>query len=103
MRSARDLAAERNRIADQLTDEEVYLGITRNAVFAQTESNFDRVAFAITALPPGINNISETKVKFSVLLDKLVDNGEITRAIRDDLCNIFPKINSVEDLFVSTR
>ncbi|MFX0212399.1 MAG: hypothetical protein ACFFDT_40875 [Candidatus Hodarchaeota archaeon] len=103
MKSACDLAAERNKMAAQLSDEEIHLAITRNAVFANTDSDFEKVAFAITALPPGITNISEAKTRFSTLLNKLVDKGEISSAARDELCDIIPQIRSVDDLFVSTR
>ncbi|MFX1511849.1 MAG: hypothetical protein ACFFCQ_04625 [Promethearchaeota archaeon] len=95
-----DLASERNRIADQLTDDEINLAIARNAVFAQTDSDFDKVAFALTALQPGIMNIPETKMYFFILLDKLVVNGEITHKIRNELRAISTTINSVDDLFV---
>ncbi|UCG89618.1 MAG: hypothetical protein JSU57_03855 [Candidatus Heimdallarchaeota archaeon] len=96
------VAKKRNKIANQLTEDEIFIETVHNALRVPNASSTEKLAFALTSIPEARIDFPHAKTRLSDILDlllkkKLVTSEEVIllkRSIKD--------INSIEEL-ITTR
>ncbi len=91
---------EREALAQSISDEQVYLETVKNAINAEGATLTDKLIFALSSLPPQ-DNFEDTKTIFYEILEKLVEDGDITTEEKEELSRAVKPLRSLEELFTA--
>ncbi len=88
---------ERETLARSISEEQIYLETVKNAINADGASLTDKLMFALTSLPPQ-ENFEDTKIFFYEILEKLLEDGDITPEEKEELIQAVKPLRSLEDI-----
>ncbi len=89
---------EREALAKSISEEQIYLETVKNAINAEGASLTDKIIFALSSLPPQ-NNFEDTKQLFYEIIEKLVEDGDISEEEKELLRKFVEPLRSLDELF----
>ncbi len=93
-------AEKRRKIAQQISDDEIYIQTVRNALKVPDATIVDKLTFAFSSLPETMTNFSYTKNLFLDILDFLCSNDEITSEEIELFKTTLKDVNSFEEIMM---
>ncbi|NHJ00977.1 MAG: hypothetical protein EAX86_02495 [Candidatus Heimdallarchaeota archaeon] len=93
-------AEKRKKIAQQITDDEIYIQTVRNALKVPDATLADRLTFAFSSLPEVMTNFDYAKNLFLDIIEFLCANDEITSEEIEFYKNTLEGIHSFEEIMM---
>ena len=97
-----EVAKKRNKIANQLTEDEIFIQTVYNALRVPNASLIEKIAFALTSIPEVKIDFTLAKRRLFYILDLLVKRETVTSEEVILLKHSIENINSNEE-FVALR
>ena len=93
-------AAKRKKIAQGISDDEIYIQTVRNALKVPDATIVDKLTFAFSSLPEATTNFNYAKELFLDILEFLSSNDEITSEEIELFKVTLEKLNSFEEIMM---
>ncbi|MFX0184964.1 MAG: hypothetical protein ACFE95_17920 [Candidatus Hodarchaeota archaeon] len=91
-------AKKRDKIANQITDDEIFVQTVYNALKVPDASIVEKLTFAFTSIPETMINFHYAKNRLSNILDLLATRGKIILKEVIFIKHLIQKANSFEEL-----
>lgn len=92
------IAKKRNKIANQITEDEIFVQTVYNALKVPNACLIEKLTFALTAFPEVRINFLKAKSSFIDILDLLVTKEDVSSEEVTLLKHAIENINSLEEL-----
>ncbi|UCE13308.1 MAG: hypothetical protein JSV04_14120 [Candidatus Heimdallarchaeota archaeon] len=93
-------ADKRDKIAQKITDDQIYVQTVRNALKVDDATSSDKLTFAFSSLPDASTNFKYAKTMFFDILEFLMSTKEVTSEEVNIFKALLENINSFEELMM---